>query len=548
MKRWNRILTRTAAAAVALKFAVPVAAQVPNYPVVPASASLATSRPSEFNTSCQLAWLADPATFNLNLALKSGADGLEVTGYVPTEAVKVKAVEIARAVTGQLVKDGMKVHAQMTLDMPKKVNVEELCQEVRDKLAEEFGDKAKLLRVSGAANGRVVVEGTAESTADRVMVSKCLRGVSGCTHVVNKIGAGDTYAMKAQPLPVANGVARVSAQPNAQPAVRPASAVAPPSSPPPPVMPVMPVAAARPTPAPTPTRPAGGKSSVSAMPAPAPAPVVKPAPAVASVTPVKATTQSPPPMLTPAPSAPAPLPPLPAPAMTPMPAMPVAAAPLPKLEAPAAPALMPPAVAEVPATPALATPARLKSAIEQALGTDATDIKMNVLSNQKVAVSLRVKTSGDWERVYPKLKALPESTGYTMVYNVSTGRPAAKPTPEPTPAPLPVVAKEPLPMPKLADTPVVPAAKSVEATKMGVIRPDATSATPPANPDQVRVAIEKACAGESSDVAVKSVGDKRMSVSLKVKSAGDWDKIYRQIKSLPEMNGYTVIFNVSIKS
>ena len=59
----------------------------------------------------ELAWLADPVTFPNGIAAYCSADGVELRGYVASEAVRRQALRIAREQTALPLWDELKVHA-----------------------------------------------------------------------------------------------------------------------------------------------------------------------------------------------------------------------------------------------------------------------------------------------------------------------------------------------------------------------------------------------------------------------------------------------------
>lgn len=155
----------------------------------------------------------------------------------------------------------------------------------------------------------------------------------------------------------------------------------------------------------------------------------------------------------------------------------------------------------------------VRKAIEDICRGSAENISVRETAGRQLTVGMKVTNQGEWDRLYTKVKNLPEVAGYSVIYNVS----------------------------------VEPVARSVANMEpmRGIIRTNATS--PIVEGDEVKKAIENLCAGRADDIAIKATGKQQVTVAMKVRSTGEWDKLYKQIKALPEVAGYAVIYNVCVK-
>src|SRR5262249_58069456 len=63
----------------------------------------------------ELALLSDPATFGCRLKASVDGAGMLVRGFVPNEAVRAKAIQLARTGTHLTVADGMKINAPLSM-------------------------------------------------------------------------------------------------------------------------------------------------------------------------------------------------------------------------------------------------------------------------------------------------------------------------------------------------------------------------------------------------------------------------------------------------
>jgi hypothetical protein len=190
-----------------LGLTLPTAAQVPFFkgfrtPTGPATKA-APQVPSEgqpsriddatvrlVHTRAQMAWLADPVTFAYNLGVHSTPQGLEVTGFVPNDIVRQRAMQLAQKHSALPLANGLKIHPGMAMRFVHQVSRTELQREAEAALKEVFGERAKRWRVVAEADGRVTLGGSCRSLEEQVQISKCLRRVGQCACVSNHLTLG----------------------------------------------------------------------------------------------------------------------------------------------------------------------------------------------------------------------------------------------------------------------------------------------------------------------------------------------------------------------
>lgn len=683
------------AAALGLDWSFPVQAAPPTaLASIPVSAVAETSpEDKDAAINVQVAWLAEPGLFMCTLSAQPTTKGMELIGYVSNEPAHQKAVAIARNLCSCPVIDNIKIHNGVPMPMNRGAAPAELAATASEVIMEALGDKVLSLRITCPSTGRVEVTGTLPTIEDKLLVSKSLRLLSGCTHVINRTSAPGSSAGAAI---VANVPLMMTAQvykesnihwkpisdlPPAAPADV-AVAKAPPANTRPVVTPArstvvknesmlsesplangMPAfkpvydkkssdggqrvdAAKAPAPLwPVMTNPAAQAVVTDFKPAaPKPVETVTSTPSVAqsefrsskqdsilsnsppasnevkSVEPVKEPTRvvanvpEPPKPILVLPTMPAaksasepmspyslkpiPAPPISAAADLPKPSellppvdmpKPVIVVPLvvpgkaavtdlpevaakqetkpiesPKLEpvksAEAVKVELPKPVSVAPAQPktersAQTQPTLLKPvtfapeltaakagkepisivldsetarrAVEDVCRGAGADLKVTAGPGRQITVGMKVGNQKEWDRVYSKVKALPEIHGYDIIYNAEVDGPLGKPALSPSP------------------TPEVTAAKAPAPPMMGVLRSNATSSSPSA--EAARTAIEKLCQGKADDLSVRAPAGRQVAVSLKVASAAEWEILYSQIKTLPEIAGCSVIYNVTTK-
>jgi hypothetical protein len=141
--------------------------------------------------------LADPITFGCELVAAVQGATLEVRGYVPSQAVRERALRLANLSTSMPVRDFLQVHAQASAG-PASLPAKDMQQAINDLLVRHFGEAAKAMQATARSNGHVVVMGTADSAEKRLAVSRSLRNIQGCKAVENLLtvpaGAGQVIA------------------------------------------------------------------------------------------------------------------------------------------------------------------------------------------------------------------------------------------------------------------------------------------------------------------------------------------------------------------
>jgi hypothetical protein len=165
----------------------------------------------------ELGLLADPMLFSYGLGAHVQGATLELRGFVPTEEVRQQALKVAREQTGLHVIDKLKLAPNLatrcSIDKPE--NIQRAAKELLEEAVPSHG---RTMDVKCDARGRVTVSGTVASYEDRVLVSRKLRQVSGCSCVVNQLEVAG--AEKRPTVPTGTAVILQAPAMPAQPAVR----------------------------------------------------------------------------------------------------------------------------------------------------------------------------------------------------------------------------------------------------------------------------------------------------------------------------------------
>jgi hypothetical protein len=140
----------------------------------------------------ELAWLGNAATFSLSLQAEAKAGTLEAHGYVPSAAIRDLALQLAQRATRLPVVDRLQIHTGLALSSASEP-ADTLRQGAVKLLA---GSHVTDLAIGAGETGQVVVEGVISSEEERLAISKKMKGLRGCTCVVNRLrSGGDSTAM-----------------------------------------------------------------------------------------------------------------------------------------------------------------------------------------------------------------------------------------------------------------------------------------------------------------------------------------------------------------
>jgi hypothetical protein len=134
----------------------------------------------------ELALLGDAGTFSCGLMAHQEGEALQIRGFVPNEAIRDRALAVARGATSFPIADGLKIHPRLAMRSAG-VSPEILQQAVADALRKAFPEVADGLAVKTTITGQVTVAGTAHSFEEKLEISRHLRCVSGCMCVNNQV-------------------------------------------------------------------------------------------------------------------------------------------------------------------------------------------------------------------------------------------------------------------------------------------------------------------------------------------------------------------------
>jgi hypothetical protein len=219
--------------AAGLTFLAPAQAQLLNFvgkagqpgskkPAASAPIDEELARLTEINVG--LAWLADPLTFPCQLAAHVQDGALELRGFVPNEAVRSRAVKVARERSGLSVVSHLKLRpttAPIWRRPP-----EELHAAIQLALKKNFPKLAPDIGVLCRPFGQVILTGRVESMEEKLALSQSLRRVPGCSSVLNQLEVGFTTTTAA-PKPAQAPAAVPKALPAPVPAPQVVTAQAP---------------------------------------------------------------------------------------------------------------------------------------------------------------------------------------------------------------------------------------------------------------------------------------------------------------------------------
>jgi hypothetical protein len=134
----------------------------------------------------ELAWLADPALCCYYPCARVEGDTLQVFGYVPSDQVRAKALEVAQGHTRLHVVDRMKVHPGLVVQ-PVRVATDQMLRSAALTLKAAFPQDYKRWQIGMRGDGCLIVGGTVDSFEQKLQISQRLRKLPGCTCVDNRM-------------------------------------------------------------------------------------------------------------------------------------------------------------------------------------------------------------------------------------------------------------------------------------------------------------------------------------------------------------------------
>ena len=167
-----------------------------------AGAASAQPQAARLRVTLESAWLADPLTFPFSLRLAARERTLEVHGDVPTEAVRTRVLDLARAIYRGEVDDKLRVDSSAARTItPREPG--RLQAALEERLRMMFPELAGNIDLQCDKSGRVLLNGAVPSWTEKRTVQQALRDVPGCTSLVNRLLVG---------APPATGIVQVRAE------------------------------------------------------------------------------------------------------------------------------------------------------------------------------------------------------------------------------------------------------------------------------------------------------------------------------------------------
>lgn len=135
--------------------------------------------------SVEVAWLQEPATYPLHLRAdqQPGQEVVVLTGFVPSDRLREKAVAIAKQTLGTVtLLDQLVVHSQMALPMEVTTAANQ-AHVLQDSLERVIPGITRGLQLSVDQQGVASILGKIDSFEDRRKIIRALQGIPGCTSI-----------------------------------------------------------------------------------------------------------------------------------------------------------------------------------------------------------------------------------------------------------------------------------------------------------------------------------------------------------------------------
>jgi hypothetical protein len=155
-------------------------------PPVNASTALDGSLARLIEIRVELAWLADSQTFPYELAARATGATLEVGGQAPNGMVRDQALQIAREQSGLPVVDRLLIQPG-TGNPSIKMADANLCHAAGEALGRMLAGHSEPFQVSADPSGQITLLGTVPSCEEKLRISRRMSQLPGCTSVVNSM-------------------------------------------------------------------------------------------------------------------------------------------------------------------------------------------------------------------------------------------------------------------------------------------------------------------------------------------------------------------------
>lgn len=135
----------------------------------------------------ELAWLADPATFTCQLAVRASNGVMEVGGVIHGEQVRKRVLQIAGDHGGMPVRDKLTVLPAVAPRPPARDNGSQLCRNAVAAMSRLTAGKDGQFDIAADPSGQITISGPIGSCEEKLKVSRHLSQLPGCTAVANNL-------------------------------------------------------------------------------------------------------------------------------------------------------------------------------------------------------------------------------------------------------------------------------------------------------------------------------------------------------------------------
>ncbi len=130
----------------------------------------------------EVALLGDPQTYSQPVEVRVEHDTILLVGQVQDDATRKRILEVARQSCYLPVCDGMSTIARTAGHTAVKVPLQ---TSARDALVRQLGSKADRFQITTTEDGKVTLKGEVPCAEEKLAASRALRGLPGCTQVLN---------------------------------------------------------------------------------------------------------------------------------------------------------------------------------------------------------------------------------------------------------------------------------------------------------------------------------------------------------------------------
>jgi hypothetical protein len=140
----------------------------------------------------ELACLGDPLILRCGVEVVVNGQTLEARGRVPSEAIRAHVLKVASEASGMAVSDSLELDPGQTQVHVSTISIS-LRRAAMSTIIHVLPNHAYDIMVETWGNGQIVLRGKVDTYEEKLIASRCLRRLPGCTCVLNQLSVKTPY-------------------------------------------------------------------------------------------------------------------------------------------------------------------------------------------------------------------------------------------------------------------------------------------------------------------------------------------------------------------